>query len=354
MSSLGQWFFEKEKQSIMSSVRDRAPYVAKVAGASSDYKTVNIVDPYTNTTESELLTVAGPMPKANEQALILRLVDGERIALALRGYDRNFAQAGQSTESMALGLSASVTGRGQAVGTASEAVDASVAVGYLAKALGAVAVSMGYNAQAAGDYGIAMGYNASAAGTRAVAIGHIPIADLEGGIGIGYNAKPGRLAVALGYQAGAGSVTGELSVAIGYQAVTTAIHGVAIGRNTSAAQDAIAIGRLATATNTYAVAIGYNSTASQIYNVAIGTSASATGTEGIAIGVATKALWTRSIAIGYGAESSAVDQMKVSANELAIDRSSGSGQTSIVLRASNGTWKRLSISSTNVVTVTNA
>lgn len=337
MSSLGQWFFEKEKQSILAAIRDRAPYVATVAEASAEYKTVNIIDPYTGATENELLTVLGPAPKAGDSVMVLQLVDGERVAMALRGFDRNFAQAGSHAGSMALGSGATVTGRGQAVGTAAEAADASTAVGYLAKALGSVAQAFGYNAQAAGDYNIAMGYNSSAASVRSIAIGHLASALLEGGIGIGYSTIPGRLAVALGYEAGQGAQTGELSVSIGYWASATATNATAVGRQ-------------ATASAIFATAMGYAPTASGQYSLAAGYTATASGLRAVALGHNAAAAYQDSIGIGTNAVAPGSTQGHIAVVRLHVY--AGASSSGLVIKSSDGSQWMITVGNTGTLTTT--
>ena len=189
----------------------------------------------------------------------------------------------------------------------------SSAVGRVATATGTYSAAMGYVATASGLGGTAVGYNTVASGNSATALGREARATADAalaigagifgaqinasGVGstaigmnsssVGAQAITGAGAMALGgsYASGTDSfaaaitnntssygATGANSVAIGDRAKATGSRGVAIGTfgTVASGAQAVAIGYLAEATDTYSLALGYNSEADARYAVAYG------------------------------------------------------------------------------------
>lgn len=183
--------------------------------------------------------------------------DGDGSSTYAARADHEHLPASGNTQGMELGIGASATLRGMAIGRGTLAADAALGIGISANAGGYVSVSIGFTSQALGEYGVGIGYNAKGNGARSVAVGHA--------------AEAGDYAVAIGGAAGA-SATGS-------------------------------------------TAIGYNAQASG----------------------------TRAIAIGYNANETRADVAKIKANELWLERSSGSGLTRVVVYSPNGTAKQIRV-----------
>jgi hypothetical protein len=87
MSSLGQWFFEKEKQSILRAINQRSPYVATVNSVNQLARTLTIIDPFTGGIELEELAYLGEPPEPGMQVMIDFLRDGGRVAIPYASRD---------------------------------------------------------------------------------------------------------------------------------------------------------------------------------------------------------------------------------------------------------------------------
>ncbi|TFJ88894.1 beta strand repeat-containing protein, partial [Lonepinella koalarum] len=208
--------------------------------------------------------------------------------------------------------------------TAVASEENTVAIGSMSKASGANAVAVGSNSAASAANSVAVGVNSVASTASSIAIGdsaqatsktisiglqagqgqpldetgtkgsHINIGENSGqsvigqsNIGIGFDAGSGVVGknnVALGTSAGknianANETLGE-NIAIGsnansYGSATAIQRATAVGSQTKAGNDAVAIGYLANASAKQSVAVGLNSQATGADGVAIGYSAMA-------------------------------------------------------------------------------
>lgn len=107
-----------------------------------------------------------------------------------------------------------------------------------------------------------------------------------------------------GISVGAGS--GTQDIAIGYNANASSSYGTAIGQNTIAGPNSVAIGESANsyhASQTKQVAIGAYATATGQQGIAVGGHANAVGTQSVSLGYACNAYQTQCIAIGLYAVS---------------------------------------------------
>ncbi len=207
-----------------------------------------------------------------------------------------------------------------------------VAMGYGAKADSTGSISVGFNSNTKGGAGaVAIGREAEAKGLTAIAVG-VATANTDNSIAMGSNAnaKAAR-SIALGATS---TANGEDSVAIGTNTTTTT-NAISIGRETSAANQCVAIGYNTTASPSgsypQSVAIGYDTHANSSSSTAIGVNSSvgsgssysvAIGSDsdvsdnsfGIAIGHMAKVKHFDSIAIGSNIETTAAHQIKIACN----------------------------------------
>lgn len=167
-----------------------------------------------------------------------------------------------------------------------------VAIGNSSSASGLDSFAIGRDTVAASIRAVVLGGYSQAYGTSSVALGYGATVQSNGtessAIGsraqIGSNAT-GAAAINKSYASGADSfaaaianntssygATGANSVAIGDRAKATGSRGVAIGTfgTVASGAQAVAIGYLAEATDTYSLALGYNSEADARYAVAYG------------------------------------------------------------------------------------
>jgi len=222
----------------------------------------------------------------------------------------------EAEEAMALGKSAAASGAASiAVGTEAAASGAdALAMGKSAQASGADAVAIGNGAVAGGSASVVLGKDASANAVRSVVLGpnagvgmvgdvlgakgsHVVIGDEAGNnidgqqnIAIGYktgNDVKSDHNVAIGSEAGtnigAGGNTSEgKNVSIGYHAnkndaAVSRIQSTALGSETKAADDAVAVGYQAQANGNGSMAVGFNAQAADAASVALGQGAQASG-----------------------------------------------------------------------------
>lgn len=217
---------------------------------------------------------------------------------------------------LALGKSTAASGADSiAVGTEAAASGAdALAMGKSAQASGADAVALGNGAVAGGSASVVLGKDASANAVRSVVLGpragvgmvgdvlgtkgsHVVIGDGAGNnidgqqnIAIGYktgNDVKSDHNVAIGSEAGtnigsSGNTSEGKNVSIGYHAnkndsAVSRIQSTALGSETKAADDAVAVGYQARANGNGSTAIGFNAQAADAVSVALGQGAQAAG-----------------------------------------------------------------------------
>ena len=217
---------------------------------------------------------------------------------------------------MAFGKSAAASGADSiAAGTEAAASGAdALAMGKSAQASGADAVALGNGAVAGGSASVVLGKDASANAVRSVVLGpsagvgmvghvlgtkgsHVVIGDDAGNnidgqqnIAIGYktgNDVKSDHNVAIGSEAGtnigsSGNTSEGKNVSIGYHAnkndsAVSRIQSTALGSETKAADDAVAVGYQAQANGNGSTAIGFNAQAADAASVALGQGAQAAG-----------------------------------------------------------------------------
>lgn len=217
---------------------------------------------------------------------------------------------------LALGKSAAASGADSiAVGTEAVASGAdALAMGKSAQASGADAVALGNGAVAGSSASVVLGKDASANAVRSVVLGpnagvgmvgdvlgakgsHVVIGDGAGNnidgqqnIAIGYktgNDVKSDHNVAIGSEAGtnigsSGNISEGKNVSIGYHAnkndsAVSRIQSTALGSETKAADDAVAIGYQAQANGNGSTAVGFNAQAADAASVALGQGAQASG-----------------------------------------------------------------------------
>lgn len=217
---------------------------------------------------------------------------------------------------LALGKSTAASGADSiAVGTEAAASGAdALAMGKSAQASGADAVAIGNGAVAGSSASVVLGKDASANAVRSVVLGpsagvgmvgdvlgtkgsHVVIGDRAGNnidgqqnIAIGYktgNDVKSDHNVAIGSEAGtnigsSGNTSEGKNVSIGYHAnkndsAVSRIQSTALGSETKAADDAVAVGYQAQANGNGSTAIGFNAQAADAASVALGQGAQAAG-----------------------------------------------------------------------------
>lgn len=221
-----------------------------------------------------------------------------------------------AADALAFGKSAAASGADSiAVGTEAAASGAdALAMGKSAQASGADAVALGNGAVAGGSASVVLGKDASANAVRSVVLGpsagvgmvgdvlgtkgsHVVIGDGAGNningqqnIAIGYktgNDVKSDHNVAIGSEAGtnigsSGNTSEGKNVSIGYHAnkndsAVSRIQSTALGSETKAADDAVAVGYQAQANGNGSTAIGFNAQAVDAASVALGQGAQAAG-----------------------------------------------------------------------------
>ena len=221
-----------------------------------------------------------------------------------------------AADALAFGKSAAASGADSiAVGTEAAASGAdALAMGKSAQASGADAVALGNGAVAGGSASVVLGKDASANAVRSVVLGpsagvgmvghvlgtkgsHVVIGDGAGNnidgqqnIAIGYktgNDVKSDHNVAIGSEAGtnigsSGNTYEGKNVSIGYHAnkndsAVSRIQSTALGSETKAADDAVAVGYQAQANGNGSTAIGFNAQAADAASVALGQGAQAAG-----------------------------------------------------------------------------
>ena len=224
--------------------------------------------------------------------------------------------AASGADSIAVGTEAAASGADAlAMGKSAQASGAdALAMGKNAQASGADAVALGNGAVAGGSASVVLGKDASANAVRSVVLGpsagvgmvghvlgtkgsHVVIGDNAGNnidgqqnIAIGYktgNDVKSDHNVAIGSEAGtnigsSGNTSEGKNVSIGYHAnkndsAVSRIQSTALGSETKAADDAVAVGYQAQANGNGSTAIGFNAQAADAASVALGQGAQAAG-----------------------------------------------------------------------------
>lgn len=224
--------------------------------------------------------------------------------------------AASGADSIAAGTEAAASGADAlAMGKSAQASGAdALAMGKNAQASGADAVALGNGAVAGGSASVVLGKDASANAVRSVVLGpsagvgmvghvlgtkgsHVVIGDGAGNnidgqqnIAIGYktgNDVKSDHNVAIGSEAGtnigsSGNTSEGKNVSIGYHAnkndsAVSRIQSTALGSETKAADDAVAVGYQAQANGNGSTAIGFNAQAADAASVALGQGAQAAG-----------------------------------------------------------------------------
>ena len=248
-----------------------------------------------------------------------------------------------AADALAFGKSAAASGADSiAVGTEAAASGAdALAMGKSAQASGADAVALGNGAVAGGSASVVLGKDASANAVRSVVLGpsagvgmvgdvlgtkgsHVVIGDGAGNningqqnIAIGYktgNDVKSDHNVAIGSEAGtnigsSGNTSEGKNVSIGYHAnkndsAVSRIQSTALGSETKAADDAVAVGYQAQANGNGSTAIGFNAQAADAASVALGQGAQAADAASVALGQGAQAAGGN-VAIGNGSVANA-------------------------------------------------
>ena len=219
-----------------------------------------------------------------------------------------------AADALAFGKSAAASGADSIAAGTEAAASGADALGKSAQASGADAVALGNGAVAGGSASVVLGKDASANAVRSVVLGpsagvgmvghvlgtkgsHVVIGDDAGNnidgqqnIAIGYktgNDVKSDHNVAIGSEAGtnigsSGNTSEGKNVSIGYHAnkndsAVSRIQSTALGSETKAADDAVAVGYQAQANGNGSTAIGFNAQAADAASVALGQGAQAAG-----------------------------------------------------------------------------
>ena len=218
----------------------------------------------------------------------------------------------------------SVNGLSIAIGTDAKANseddngNAAIAIGYGAESNSSSTIAIGTTANATGGSAVAIGNEAKATGGRSIAIG--PSNGTWNGDNEGSTMAAGQNSIALGI--GAYSV-GTASIAIGNDSHASSNHGIAIGYNAEAKDEAIAIGK-----DTYisrlngGIAIGAGARSGA-------TDSNMYGDYAIAIGKNAKAGSDNGVSLGYNAGSSTKGYNNTAIGAGACQYVTGSNKTCI-------------------------
>ena len=218
----------------------------------------------------------------------------------------------------------SVNGLSIAIGTDAKANseddngNAAIAIGYGAESNSSSTIAIGTTANATGGSAVAIGNEAKATGGRSIAIG--PSNGRWDGDNEGSTMAAGENSIALGI--GAYSV-GTASIAIGNDSHASSNHGIAIGYNAEAKDEAIAIGK-----DTYisrlngGIAIGAGARSGA-------TDSNMYGDYAIAIGKNAKAGSDNGVSLGYNAGSSTKGYNNTAIGAGACQYVTGSNKTCI-------------------------
>jgi len=196
--------------------------------------------------------------------------------------------------------------------------DASTAIGAHTHIKGSFSQALGTGAYVDGESALAIGSGTRVEGNGGLAIGRFATVSTAGGvaaIAFGYKAKAGTPgwtgAIALGGE----SKAAQDSIAVGYEASTNAEGALAIGRGANAASQhsaalgknakstgsgAMSVGGSAVAKGDYAMAFGYEANANSTHTTAMGSRTNVTGIGATAFGNSAYVNGRNGIAIGSG------------------------------------------------------
>lgn len=193
------------------------------------------------------------------------------------------------TQSTAIGVRASATTNGTAVGNG-------------AAASGQAGTAVGISSTANGVSSVAIGQSASAQNDNAIAIGHSAVS-YNNAVAIGYNAEArNEKSIHIGSMSTTGTQDGSGSVSLGYDATATGAGAASLGyQATASGTDAVAVGQESSSTGAGSVAMGYTAKSSADHATAVGTTAEANTAEGTAVGYGAKVNGTKGLALGSGA-----------------------------------------------------
>ncbi|AWH27393.1 hypothetical protein C1932_15705 [Stenotrophomonas sp. YAU14D1_LEIMI4_1] len=226
----------------------------------------------------------------------------------------------------------------------------SVGYGNLIDANGERNVAVGYNVKVRRGYSTAIGGDAYSDGVGTVALGHSARAYSENSIAIGsgsstVDSSAGDSRIAIGGNAYAGTAGYTGAIALGGES-RAEYDAIAVGKSSQAkASGALAAGRSAHATGAGSLALGMDSRSTGKQAIALGQGANASAYSAFAIGAGAKAVAEGAVAFGYGA------QVNSSSARFAValgEKSSASHLDSVALGA------RSTTSATNQVSVGNS
>lgn len=202
----------------------------------------------------------------------------------------------------------------------------SVVFGHQSRSDGDRNAVFGYGAAAKKGYGVAMGTYALTDGIGAMAIGHGSRSYSTNSIALGSNARThdssgGISRIAIGGNAFAGSAgwSGAIalggdsraeydSIAVGFEARATGDSGAAIGRGAQSTSDgALALGGAARASGLASIAMGESAVAAGKQSLALGDKAKADAYSSFAFGAGAHSMAEGGIAMGYQAKVTNVD-----------------------------------------------
>ncbi|HEL4832175.1 TPA: YadA-like family protein [Stenotrophomonas maltophilia] len=214
----------------------------------------------------------------------------------------------------------------------------SVGYGNLIDSNGERNVAVGYNVKVRRGYSTAIGGDAYSDGVGTVALGHFARAYSENSIAIGsgsatVNSSAGESRIAIGGNAYAGTAGYTGAIALGGES-RAEYDAIAVGKSSQAkAEGALAVGRFARATGEGSLALGKDSGSTGKQAIALGQGANASGYSAFAIGAGAKAVAEGSIAFGYGANADSSARLAVALGEKAT----ASHNSSVALGANSTT-----------------
>ena len=228
-------------------------------------------------------------------------------------------------------------------------------VGHAHPGAGANSVALG--GTAVGSESVSVGVGAAVANTTGVAIGRSAIPG-SGGVSVGYGTSTGGSGTAVGKQAGA---AGSQSVALGFMASAGGQNAFAMGALTYVPmQEGIGVGFGASAESLYAMAFGGSAyvAASSDKSIAMGKDASVASIGSVAFGANSiiPATSPRSVALGQSATipASTPDRGVIRANDFEVQRSNGTGATTLRLTSPDNTVGIIAVTDTDGLTVNGA
>lgn len=249
-------------------------------------------------------------------------------ALGNYSFVHGYKSKGTQNGSIVFGSSCEVTGEWSLAGgnSCTASGNNSLSFGSECLASGYTSVALGNACQATNQGSVAVGYTAKATGQNAVAIGLGTASGINSFVSGNAASASSYNAIAIGPQA---TVKNDRSVAIGDSATidtgTTHVGQLALGYQTKAGAESVAVGRIAKATgnlscafgraatssNSYAISLGNTVTTSGVQALGVGNSIVASGEKTVAIGTSVTASKRYDIGIGYNITTPSTDEGKV-------------------------------------------